>query len=123
MKRMGKWYIINGYRFSFIKTKEGFKVFYKGRVFSVGDRHKLEHTRTEKYDEEIRSPMTGKVVSIKVKEGDKVDKDQPLAVIEAMKMEIILTSPKVAKVLKIFVKEGEIINKDDLIIKLSFEED
>ncbi len=123
MKKIGKWYIVNGYRFSFVKTKEGFKVFYKGKVFTIGDKHKLEHTRSEKYDDEIRSPMTGRLVSVKVKEGDKVDKDQPLAVIEAMKMEIILTSPKPAKVSKIFVDEGELINKDDIIIKLSFEED
>ena len=74
----------------------------------------------EESREDIKSPITGKVVSIKVQEGQRVKKGDALAVISAMKMEIILSSPDDAIVERVFKKEGELVNKDEIVIKLSF---
>jgi len=41
----------------------------------------------------ISSPMPGSVVAVLVASGDLVDADQPLLIVEAMKMEHVLTSP------------------------------
>jgi 3-methylcrotonyl-CoA carboxylase alpha subunit len=41
----------------------------------------------------VRAPMHGKVLSIAVKQGDRVTRGQRLAIIEAMKMEHTLTAP------------------------------
>jgi len=42
----------------------------------------------------LTAPMPGKVVSFAVRAGDKVSRGQPLAVMEAMKMEHSLTAPR-----------------------------
>jgi acetyl-CoA/propionyl-CoA carboxylase biotin carboxyl carrier protein len=41
----------------------------------------------------ISSPMPGSVVAVLVASGDRVDADQPLLIVEAMKMEHVLTAP------------------------------
>ncbi len=55
----------------------------------------------------IVAPMPGKIVSINVEEGDEVDKDSVLLVMEAMKMENLLKSPRSGKIKKIHVKSGD----------------
>ncbi len=118
MKRIGKWFVVNGHRFHFVKVKEGYDVFYKGRVYRI---RKNRNTNSSSVGEEsnlIKAPMTGKIVSIKVEEGSMVEKDQPLVVIEAMKMEIMLSAPFPSKVRKIHKNEGELVNKDEVIVSL-----
>ncbi len=120
MKRIGRWFVYNGHKFYFVKVKGGYEVFYKGRVYSIRKDLRFSSNKKEYHEDEIKAPMTGRLVSLKVKKGQEVKKDQPLAVIEAMKMEIILNSPKDAIVEDIFKNEGEIVNKDEIVIKLSF---
>jgi len=55
---------------------------------------------------EITSPMPGKVVAVLVKEGQQVEEDQGVVVVEAMKMENELKSPKAGKVTSVTAKEG-----------------
>jgi len=119
MKRIGRWFILNGKKFYFVKLGSYFEVFYNGRVYRVGKDREFKQVE-EKREDEIRSPITGKIVAVKVNEGQRVKKGDPLVVVSAMKMEIILSSPDEAVVEKIFKKEGEIVNKDELVIKLSF---
>ncbi|HWU01981.1 MAG TPA: acetyl/propionyl/methylcrotonyl-CoA carboxylase subunit alpha, partial [Novosphingobium sp.] len=52
-------------------------------------------------------PMPGLLVALHVAEGDKVEAGQPLAVVEAMKMENILRAEKSATVKKVNAKAGE----------------
>ncbi len=56
---------------------------------------------------EVRAEMAGTIVRILVEEGEKVSKDQPLMVMEAMKMESEIKSPVNGVVKKILVKEGD----------------
>lgn len=55
----------------------------------------------------IESMMPGKIIAVKVKEGDEVKEGQDVVVLEAMKMENALKSPKDGKVTEISVKEGD----------------
>jgi pyruvate carboxylase len=119
MKRIGRWFVLNGEKFYFVKVGGEFNVFYNGKVYKLGKDRKIKEVEEERRDE-IRSPITGKVVSIKVQEGQRVKKGDALAVISAMKMEIILSSPDDAIVERVFKKEGELVNKDEIVIKLSF---
>ncbi len=57
----------------------------------------------------VTSPMPGKVVKILVAEGDDVQAEQGVIVVEAMKMENELKSAIAGKVKEIFVKEGEVV--------------
>ena len=119
MKRIGRWFVLNGEKFYFVKVGGEFNVFYNGKVYKLGKDRKIKEVEEERKDE-IRSPITGKVVSIKIREGQRVKKGDALAVISAMKMEIILSSPDDAIVERVFKKEGELVNKDEIVIKLSF---
>jgi pyruvate carboxylase len=119
MKRIGRWFVLNGEKFYFVKVGGEFNVFYNGKVYKLGKDRKIKEVEEERRDE-IRSPITGKVVSIRVQEGQRVKKGDALAVISAMKMEIILSSPDDAIVERVFKKEGELVNKDEIVIKLSF---
>jgi propionyl-CoA carboxylase alpha chain len=63
-------------------------------------------------------PMPGLLVSLNVAEGDKVEAGQPLAVVEAMKMENILRAEKSATVKKINAKAGDSLAVDAVILEL-----
>ncbi len=63
-------------------------------------------------------PMPGLLVALHVAEGDKVESGQPLAVVEAMKMENILRAEKSATITKINAKQGESLAVDAVILEL-----
>jgi propionyl-CoA carboxylase alpha chain len=63
-------------------------------------------------------PMPGLLVRLDVAEGDKVEAGQPLAVVEAMKMENILRAEKSATVKKVNAKAGESLAVDAIILEL-----
>ena len=71
----------------------------------------------------ISSPMPGKIVKILVGEKDKVEKNQGLVIVEAMKMENEIRSPSAGIVKKINFKEGDLVDAAKLIIELELEEE
>ena len=68
-----------------------------------------------------RAPMPGLVRQILVKKGDKVTAGQPLAVMEAMKLQMTLSAGADATVDAILVKEGEMIAEGTELVKLTAE--
>ena len=63
-------------------------------------------------------PMPGLLVSLNVGEGDKVEAGQPLAVVEAMKMENILRAEKSGTVKSVNAKAGESRAVDAIILEM-----
>ena len=63
-------------------------------------------------------PMPGLLMKLHVQEGDEVQPGQPLATVEAMKMENILRAEKQAIVSKINAGEGDSLAVDALILEL-----
>ena len=64
---------------------------------------------------EIHAPMVGKVVNLLVEPGSKVEEDEPILTLEAMKMEMPIVSP-VNGVLKEFrIKVGDQVESDSLM--------
>jgi len=63
-------------------------------------------------------PMPGLLVSLNVEEGDHVEAGQPLAVIEAMKMENILRAEKSGTIAKINAKAGDSLAVDAIILEM-----
>ncbi|KAM9451193.1 pyruvate carboxylase a [Clarias gariepinus] len=68
---------------------------------------------------QVGAPMPGKVVEVKVKEGQKVEKGQPLCVLSAMKMETVVNSPLSGTVAKVYVKVDSSLEGDDLILEIT----
>lgn len=64
-------------------------------------------------------PMPGLLVALNVQEGDKVEAGQPLAVIEAMKMENILRAQKAGVVKSLSASQGESLPVDAIILELA----
>jgi propionyl-CoA carboxylase alpha chain len=62
--------------------------------------------------------MPGLLVRLDVGEGDKVEAGQPLAVVEAMKMENILRAEKSAVVKSLSAKAGDSLSVDQVILEL-----
>ena len=62
-------------------------------------------------------PMPGLVVALHVKEGDSVEAGQPLAVVEAMKMENVLQAEKSGVVGKVPVSVGDSLQVDEIIME------
>jgi biotin carboxyl carrier protein len=65
---------------------------------------------------EIKAPMPGLVIDIRVEEGQTIKKGDALLVLEAMKMENILKSPTDGIVKKISVSKGVAVEKNQLLI-------
>jgi len=67
---------------------------------------------------EVGSPLMGRLSSVLVAAGDKVDKETPVFVIEAMKMETTITAPFESKVKAVHLQAGELVGQGDLVIEL-----
>lgn len=68
---------------------------------------------------QVGAPMPGKVVEVKVKQGQTVEKGQPLCVLSAMKMETVVNSPLSGTVVKIYVNADSSLEGDDLILEVA----
>jgi len=88
--------------------KEKF-VFVEGNVYKVLpiELTGIKKSRKKKEEGDLSSPISGKVVNVKAKKGDKIKKDDVIMVIEAMKMEYIIRSPYDGIVQKINFKEND----------------
>ncbi|KAE8445027.1 hypothetical protein EG329_014033 [Mollisiaceae sp. DMI_Dod_QoI] len=82
----------------------------------------VENTSRPKADpgdsSQVGAPMAGVVVELRVKEGGEVKKGDPLAVLSAMKMEMVISAPHAGKVGSVQIKEGDSVAGSDLICKI-----
>jgi propionyl-CoA carboxylase alpha chain len=65
----------------------------------------------------VMSPMPGAIVSVSVKQGDKVVDGQQLLIIEAMKMQNIIKAEVDAEIASVSVKAGDSVAVDQVLIK------
>jgi biotin carboxyl carrier protein len=66
----------------------------------------------------ITAPMSGRIVSLKASPNTFVNKGQPLAVLEAMKMENEIAAPKTGIVNEVYVQSGALVKAGDKICLL-----
>lgn len=101
-----------------------FKVNGQTRDIEVQDRsvkvEKVVHKKVDKNDrKQVGAPLQGSLSSIMVEVGDKVEKNQPLFVIEAMKMETTITANASGEVAEILLPQGSMVFADDLVLVIS----
>jgi len=66
--------------------------------------------------EEVRAPLSGNIWSVLVEVGAKVDDEDELLVIEALKMENLVYAPCAGTIKEIRVKKGDKVEDDDVMI-------
>jgi len=66
----------------------------------------------------ITSPMSGRIVSLSASPNKPVNKGQPLAVLEAMKMENEIAAPKTGTVKEVYVQSGALVKAGDKLCLL-----
>lgn len=64
----------------------------------------------------VVAPMTGKIISVMVEEGDRVEADQALCILEAMKMENEIMAYKAGTVKEMHVSVGASVNEGDVLL-------
>ncbi len=69
-------------------------------------------------EDTLESPMPGKVLKVFVSEGDQVAEEQPLVIIEAMKMEFTVRAPRDGKIARIHYAEGSQVAVGDVLVEL-----
>jgi len=67
---------------------------------------------------EIIAPMVGKIVKILVEVGQEVAEDDPVVMLEAMKVEMPVVAPEDGTVKAILVKEGDTVEGDTTLLEL-----
>ncbi|GMF94610.1 unnamed protein product [[Candida] boidinii] len=68
---------------------------------------------------EVGAPMAGVVVEVRVHPGSDVKKGDPLAVLSAMKMEMVISAPVAGRVGEVIVKENDSVDAGDLLVKIT----
>lgn len=69
----------------------------------------------------LHAPMPGLVTSIKAKSGDQVEEGTPLLILEAMKMENVISAPHQAVLKEIKVVVGQAIEKGTALVEFADE--
>ncbi|QYJ15468.1 Carbamoyl-phosphate synthase large chain [Rubrobacter xylanophilus DSM 9941] len=64
----------------------------------------------------VASPMQGTIVKVLVEEGQEVEADEPVCLLEAMKMESEIRSPKSGRVVKVAVGPGQTVRGGDPLV-------
>ncbi len=76
------------------------------------------HTQAHHQTGEVCAPMPGLVLKVEVKEGQEIQKDQALLILEAMKMENIIKSEGEGTIAEILVSEGQAVNKGEVLVRV-----
>lgn len=80
---------------------------------------KKENVKADPSDpKQIGAPLQGMLSNVLVKTGQEVKRNQPLFVIEAMKMETTVTATEEGTVSKIQLQGGSLVNAEDLVLTL-----
>ena len=66
----------------------------------------------------ITAPLSGNIFSIIKRDGDNIQEDDTVIVLEAMKMETTIKTPLNGVIKKVFVKNGDKVNVGDPLFEV-----
>ncbi len=112
-------------RFGYHHGKEGTSIVLDGVIYTATVRE-LEHARLAAVSRrrqaggnvEVKAPMPGMVVAIRVQVGELVKKNQSLLNLHAMKLENDIRSTRDGIVQAVLVKPNDVLEKGAIMIKL-----
>ncbi len=100
-----------------------FKVNGENRFVEVHDTSlnikKVENLKVDPEDSnQIGAPLQGSLYKVLVKKGQEVKENDPLFIIEAMKMETTVVASKDGRVASITVSDGNMVSQNDLVLTI-----
>jgi methylmalonyl-CoA carboxyltransferase small subunit len=78
---------------------------------------RLSHAPVPDESKVSRSPVSGVVIRVAVQAGQTIQVNDPLLVLEAMKMETVITSPLAGKVARINVNVGDAVQAGQVLVE------
>lgn len=91
------------------------------RVIEVKDQNvsvtKAQNRKVEA-EGDVGAPLQGRLAEVKVKTGDQVTANQPLFIIEAMKMETTVSATKSGTIRQVHLEAGAMVEQDDLVVEM-----
>ncbi|WP_444932684.1 sodium-extruding oxaloacetate decarboxylase subunit alpha [Microbulbifer sp. JTAC008] len=69
--------------------------------------------------EPVNAPLAGNIFKVMVKPGDQVSEGQAVLVLEAMKMETVVSAPRAGNVASVAVKEGDSVAVGDALLSIA----
>lgn len=109
---------------SFDKDAKTYRIGFNGLSYEVGIRDRfdqllhsmgLDKVSKPKVND-VKAPMPGLVLTIKVNEGQEIKKGEPILILEAMKMENIIKSPVDGVVKQVLVSDRQAVDKNQTLI-------
>ncbi|ODV78997.1 pyruvate carboxylase [Suhomyces tanzawaensis NRRL Y-17324] len=91
------------------------------RSVTVDDKTVSVETKTRpkaSQPNEVGAPMAGVVIEVRSQENSEVKKGDPIAVLSAMKMEMVISAPVSGVVGPVLIKEGDSVDANDLITSI-----
>jgi biotin carboxyl carrier protein len=106
-------------------STKSFQIKIKGRIYSVELKDKFDllleqmgmNNNAAGKVNNIKAPMPGLIIDLKVKAGDAVKPGDQLLILEAMKMENIIKSPGEGTVKSVKIKKGDSVEKNQVLIE------
>lgn len=66
---------------------------------------------------DVKAPMPGLVLDVMIQPGDKLEVDQPILILEAMKMENVIKAPSANVVKSVSVTKGQSVEKNQILVE------
>jgi biotin carboxyl carrier protein len=102
-----------------VVSPRGVWVAFEGRTYLLERAHRDAAVAEGAHaTDEIRAPMTGRVVAVAARAGREVGEGDLLLTIEAMKMEFRLTAPEDGTVAEVLCAEGDRVELGQLLARL-----
>jgi len=103
--------------------KNNIHIQYKGKTYKLDHQNKEGITTGEEVASgKIEPPMPGKILELKVKKGDKVEKNQTLLLMESMKLQVEIKAPFDGIVKTVNCSVDQMVNGGEMIVEIEEQE-
>lgn len=109
--------------FYLTQNQDALSIWLDGRTYhldllSAAGRRAGASTALGASDGEIKTPMPGTILKVLSQVGDTVEANQPLIIMESMKMEMTLAAPHAGTVLAVSCQPGQLVEMGVVLVKL-----